>query len=350
MTRGAVASIAAAALWLAGCGPLGPGYMAQAVEGQFWLLRSRRPLDEVVADEKAPERARKMLGEVPRIKQFGEQHGLKATRNYETYVDVGGPAVTWVVSACDPLAFRPVVWSFPVIGAITYVGWFERSEAVAHGERLRGAGLDVDVRGAGAYSTLGWLRDPVLSSMLHEGDGALGGLVDIVLHESVHATYYVNGQSYLNESLASFVAEELTRGYLRQTRGPESTELRAYERDERSAEERREGLHRVYLELERLYASPLPPSEKLAKKAALLADARRAFRISRPLNNAVLIQYKTYGTGRGEFRGLLEACGGSWPRFWASLRAMPEGSLGRPQQEDIAPALRGLIARGCAPL
>lgn len=333
--------------WLQGCGgQLGVGYLAQAAEGQFWLLRSRRPLGEVVADPTTPEATRAMLAEVPKIKQFGEQQGLKATSNYAHYVDVGSPAVTWVVSACDPLAFRPRVWKFPIIGAITYVGWFDRDEAKEHAVRLKSQGLDVDLRGAGAYSTLGWLPDPVLSSMLHPGDGALGGLVDVVLHESVHATYYLNGQSFLNESLATFVARRLTRDYLNQTRGPENRELTAYEADQQYGNKRRKGLHQVYEELDGLYRSDLPREEKLARKERIIADAQQRYG-GRPLNNAVLIQYQTYGSDHEDFEALFARCGG-WPPFWEAIRSIDASHFERPQQEALKAVLQKASER-CGP-
>jgi predicted aminopeptidase len=347
MLRRAALTLALLCPALQGCGSqLGAGYLAQAAEGQFWLLRARRPIEQAVADPSTPEPTRALLAEVPRIKQFGEQQGLKPTSNYAHYVDVGGPAVTWVVSACDPLTFKSTIWKFPIIGAITYVGWFDRDEAKEHAKRLKAQGLDVDLRGAGAYSTLGWLPDPVLSSMLHPGPGALGGLVDVVLHESVHATYYLNGQSYLNESLATFVARRLTRDYLRSTRGEDPPELRAYEEDQERAERRRQGLHRVYEELDQLYRSPLPAGEKLARKTAILTEAQRTYG-GRPLNNAVLIQYRTYGSDHDGFDALFRRCGG-WPRFWEAIRSIQTGSFERTQQEELGAVLRQAAER-CPP-
>ena len=59
---------------------------------------------------------------------------------------------------------------------------------------------------ADAYSTLGWFDDPVLSTMISEGDEAVGELVNVILHESVHATLYIDGQTRFNESLAEYSA------------------------------------------------------------------------------------------------------------------------------------------------
>jgi predicted aminopeptidase len=345
---GARAALALCAAASAGCsGGLGPGYLKQAAQGQWSLIQARRPLAEAMVDPSLPARTRAVLAEVPAVKRFGEEQGLRPTGSYTEFVKVDGPAVVWVVSACEPLAFRPRQWSFPLVGSFTYVGWFDRSRAEDHGADLRADGLDAYVRGSVAYSTLGWFRDPVVSTMLPAGDHAAGALFDTVLHESVHATYYVNSQSYLNESLASFVAGKLTPTYLLQTRGPQSPELLAYLASERDGERREEGLHLAYQALEKLYAAPIGDAEKLAEKARIMRDTRARFGITRPLNNAMLIQYRTYNIGRAEFEALLAACGQSWPRFWAAMRTLRPTSFTRPQQEDLAPALTPLARAGC---
>jgi predicted aminopeptidase len=211
------------------------------------------------------------------------------------------------------------VWSFPVIGAITYVGWFDGKEARRFGAELAGEGWDVDVRPAGAYSTLGWFADPVLSSMIPEGDEATGALAEIILHESLHATFYVNGQSRLNESVASFVGRRLAIAYLTETVGAETPEMRAYVTAEAAGERRRERFRAGYEQLERLYASKLPDADKLAEKRRIIEALRPYGRPSRPINNAMLIQYKTYNSGMKEQEALLAACGGSYARYIRAL-------------------------------
>ncbi len=197
---------------LTGCAGL--GYLLQAGKGQLEISNRAKPIDEVLKDERTPPRLKALLARIPEIKSFGERHGLKATSNYTEYVDLKRPAAVWVVSASEPLKFEPRRWSFPIVGSFTYLGWFDRKSAEEFGEELRKEGLDVYVRGASAFSTLGWFRDPVLSTMIGSGDTALGELANVVLHESVHATFYLKHQSYFNESLASFVADRMTPQYL----------------------------------------------------------------------------------------------------------------------------------------
>jgi predicted aminopeptidase len=253
----------------------------------------------------------------------------------------------WVVSACDPLRFRPKTWTFPVIGSITYTGWFDRKEADAYAKELAGKGWDVDVRGSQAYSTLGWFTDPILSTMLSGGDDALGDLADVVLHESLHATFYIPGQSTLNESMASFVGDTLAAEYLLEAKGPDSIDKARFLDLRKKGEARGKRMKEAYAALEALYASKLPKAEKLAEKKRITEQLRADLKIQRPVTNATLIQYKTYGSGHEEMEKLLEVCGGSVPRMIKALQKVrPIAKAARPHT-DPAVLLKPLLSQGC---
>jgi predicted aminopeptidase len=330
-----------------GCGTV--RYLIQAGKGQLSLINRARPIDEVVRDERTPARIRSLLKRIPEIKSYGETEGLKPTSNYTEYVKLERPAAVWVVSACEPLRFKSREWGFPVVGSFPYLGWFDLNEAKAFAEELRkeDGAPDVDLRGASAYSTLGWFRDAVLSTMIPEGDEALGDLVNVVIHESVHATYYIKGQAYFNESIASFVADKLTVTFLANRQGVDSAELKAYTKAEQDGEVRRKRLHEAYEQLAALYASSRTDAEKLAEKSRILMQVREELKYKREINNATLIQFKTYNTGDREFEALYEACGKSWPRFWKAMREVRSESFSKGQQEDLKSILTPLATRGC---
>ena len=331
------------------CGCLGPGlhYVTQAAAGQEKLNGRGVEISEIVENGYLDKRTRGLLAQVPEIKAFGEKHGLKATKNYQRYLWLGRPAVMWVVSACDPLHFRPKTWTFPIVGSITYTGWFDRKEADAYAKELAAKGWDVDVRGSQAYSTLGWFNDPILSTMLGGGDDALGDLADVVLHESLHATFYIPGQSTLNESMASFVGDTLAVQYLDQTQGPNGALATRFMESERQSAERGKKMKAAYETLEKLYASTLPRDEKLAEKKRIVETLRAELRIKRPVSNATLIQYKTYGSGRDEMAQLLDHCQGDFPRMLRALeRVRPIAAKARPHS-DPALLLKPLLAEGC---
>ncbi len=190
-------------------------YLAQAAAGQARIALAARSIDDAADDPSLAPHVRALLARVPGIKAFGRAQGLRPTASYGRYADLRRSAAAWIVQACAPLSFDVRRWTFPLVGSVPYLGFFDERTAHAYARSLAADGaLDVDVRTASAYSTLGWLRDPVLSTMLRSGPEALGALANVVLHESVHATVYVKDQSPFDESLATFVADRLTRTWL----------------------------------------------------------------------------------------------------------------------------------------
>lgn len=332
-----------ASLSLGGCSTA--KYLLQAGKGQLALSNRARPIPEVIDDERTPPRIRALLAEIVGVKAFGESYGLKPTSNYQDYVQLDRSAAVYVVSACQELEFKPVQWTFPIVGSFPYLGWFDLKDAKEYGAGLKSKGYDVDVRGARAYSTLGWFRDSVLSSMIPDGQEALGELVNVVIHESLHATLYVNNQSVFNESLASFVADRLAPIYLEAKVGKESIEYAEYMKSMEEEERRQLKLHKAYQALDRLYASTKSAEQKREEKARLIGVVRKELGITRELNNASLIQFKTYETSTAEFSAVLQACGGSWPRF---LKQVAKVKFERNQEQSIARPLLQLAREGCS--
>ena len=333
-------------LILSSSGCVSLGYLIQAGKGQLELSNRAKPISEVLKDEKTPFEIKNLLAQVDPIKKMGETYGLKPTKNYTEYVELNRSAAVWVVSACEPLEFKSKEWNFPIVGSFTYLGWFDESGARKFGKVLKAQGFDVSVRGASAYSTIGWFRDAVLSTMISRGGGeSLGGLVNVILHESVHATLYLKDQVYFNESIASFVADQLTPVYLKKSEHFE--QLQAYQRAEKTRDEQDKVLNENYLALEKIYASPLSQEEKLERKSKILKNVKEKLELKRDINNATLIKYRTYGVGKAEFQAVLDSCGSDWKRFWSVMKKLKTSDFLRSHTENIGELLLGLAKRGC---
>jgi predicted aminopeptidase len=340
--------------WLAlllctGCFPV--RYLSQAAAGEASMLTGARAIPAVIADGRTDAHTRGLLFQLEPIKRFAQREGLKPTRNYQRYSDLHRSAAVWVVQGCAPLSFRQRrSWQFPVVGSVPYLGFFDEQAARDYGAALaRDEGLDVDVRGAAAFSTLGWFRDPVLSTMLSAGDEALGELVDTVLHESTHATVYVADQSAFDESLASFVAATLTPRWFAAHPG-QAAKGKAYADAEATFHQRVAQLHDVYVALDAVYGSSRSDAEKQAEKARVVAEAQAALRLARPLNNASLAGYETYQTATPAFAHLLAVCGGEVPRFLGAVATLKAGDFPALQLADFGPVVERLAARGCPAL
>ena len=329
---------------LSGCGTLGLGYLVQAGKGQMELMNRARPMKEVLADPRTSLRLKALLEKIPEIKAYGESQGLRPTRNYVDYVALDRDSVSYVVSASSPLKFEPQVWSFPIVGSFTYVGWFDRASAEAYAAELAKGDLDVDVRGAPAFSTLGWFEDPVVSSMIAPGDEALGELAEVLLHESVHTTLYISGQSNFNESLADFVARKLTPRYLAARFGENSVEARAYGERLESSAKAVALLRKAYLDLKAVYDSSSHDDDKRKKKQEILTALDAHFPGRRPWNNAALIQFKTYGSGRAAFEALWKRVEEKPDAFLARLRVLADGrAFPSSQMDDFDPVVQKLL-------
>jgi predicted aminopeptidase len=314
------------------------GYVARAARGQAELLWRRVPLDDVLAhDSLGPsERARVTL--VRDVKRWGrEQAGLAHTDNYETLA-VGWSSTIWNVSACEPLAFEPVQLWFPVVGRVPYLGFFDEGSADRWVGRMRDRGLDVHKRTAGAYSTLGWFRDPLLPGMLEWDEDRL---IETLLHELTHSTLWIPGSVTFNESFASFFGEQALLAYLADRWGPDHP--RVQQARTRLADDARYQalLHEVFQDLDAVYTDPaLTDRDRQQRKEALLGSlpargARAGFsnpdrfvETLRPAgwNNARLMQFRTYNHSQDWFAALLAAEDGDLASLLSRVAALTRGA------------------------
>ena len=92
--------------------------------------------------------------------------------------------------------------------------------------RIKEEDLEVDIRTAGGWSTLGWFKDPVLSNMLNRSEGDLASLI---IHELTHGTLFVKDSVTFNENLASFIGDKGAVMFLEKKYGKDSNEVIAYE-------------------------------------------------------------------------------------------------------------------------
>jgi len=220
------------------------------------------------------------------------------------------------------------------VGRVPYLGYFERSHADDSARELAEEGLDVYVRETGAYSTLGWFRDPILPSMLGWGEF---DLAETILHELAHATLWVKGSVPFNESFASFVGEEGAYRYLEARYGKDSEPYRRARHEQDDSDAWRELQRALYLDLERTYAdASLSPDAKRERKAQLFAslpervagarfhEPERFLRAARQgtWNNARLAQFRAYNSNRPAFEKLLAKSNGDLMAFIERVRAL----------------------------
>ncbi len=323
------------------------GYVAQAGLGQLDLISRARPIDEVVRDPNTDERTRLLLVEVGGVLRFARERGLDTKGSYRKFVQLPRAAAVWFVAAAEKLSLEPKKWSFPIVGSFTYLGWFDFVEAKRFRDRLRREGWDVMLRGARAYSTGGWFRDPVVSSMLSRRDDAISRLANVIFHELVHANILINDQSTFNESVASFVGDAMAEQYIEQRFGKESKELAEFREDQDEGRQWGARFTAVYQELDALYKSGATDADKLAKKRSILKKLEDELGLLRKPNNATLHGFRTYNAGFAELGKLFEHCGRDWQAFLKLLGSFEESDFSEEQLDAIGPIIAKKLGSAC---
>jgi len=178
-------------------------YLVRAGWEEASILKRRKPIVMMVADTLMPPVTRHKLGVVLAARGFADSAlGLDAGESFQMFSQLGSDTLVLVLSAAYPDKLQFYRWWFPIVGRVPYKGYFDFAEARRQEARFRSDGFDTELRPASAFSTLGWLNDPLLSSTLR-ADSLY--LANTVIHELTHNEFYASGQAEFNESFANFV-------------------------------------------------------------------------------------------------------------------------------------------------
>jgi predicted aminopeptidase len=188
-------------------------YLFYQAKGQVSILMNRENIREYAVSHQLSEKEKRNLKLVEEVKTYStDSLEYLPTQNFtQVYHQNNSPSL-WVITASEPFALKAYEWEFPLIGKVSYKGFFKKDLAEKEQNRLRAMNYDVDLRPVSAWSTLGWFHDPVLSSMLKKSKG---GICNLLFHELFHATYYAPSSVDLNENMASFIAHKATLQFLK---------------------------------------------------------------------------------------------------------------------------------------
>ena len=246
-------------------------------------------------------------------------------------------------------------WWFPIVGSVSYRGYFEEASARRYASNLVARGLDVSIGGVSAYSTLGWFADPVLNTFLFYPEDELA---DLIFHELTHRLLYVSGDTDFNEAFATFVAHEgLRRWFLKH---PDPCAEAKWKLKQARWEEFRAEIFASRSRLKLVYegsaasdvaALRTAKAAEIARLRTQLAELHGKWAgepdirgwLHHPINNARLNSVATYYLWVPSFGSLLLDCSDDLPAFYREV-----GRLGKLSKSDRQVRMEALLGRAKA--
>lgn len=201
-------------------------YGIDQVRGQLHIVFNAKPITAMLSDSHIDATVKGKLILIEEIKRFAaDSLGLSDFSNYTTYYDQQDKPLLWTLTASEKFALKPYEWEFPLLGRVSYKGFFNYEKGKREELKLKAANYDTDFSEVSAWSTLGWFRDPVFSGMLKRDAGSLA---DLIIHEMTHATIYLKSSVDFNENFASMIGEQGALQFLVHKYGADSEELKKY--------------------------------------------------------------------------------------------------------------------------
>jgi predicted aminopeptidase len=354
-------SLLACACTLSGC-TSSVQYYAQAVAGQSSLLASSRPVDEWLSDPATTPQLRERLELAMRIRSFASTRlGLPDNHSYKRYADLHRSSALWNVFAAPRLSLTLKTWCYPLVGCAGYRGYFDQKQAEAMAQQLEGEGWDTYVGPVPAYSTLGWLPDPLLNTFINWPEPELARLI---FHELAHQVIYVRDDTRFNESFATAVERAGLARWVAERKDPElQRRYEAYRLRQADLlallQQTRERLQDLYQQEPAGGAGAAAAqgaqteAQRLARKQQILAQLPLRYEQVRderwdgfhgfdayfraPWNNARIAAMAAYNDDVPAFEALLAREQGDLPRFFAAVKQL--AALAPAQREAQIKAL-----------
>ncbi len=318
---------------LSGCSSA--GYYWQAASGHLGVLRKQVPIETAINSPETSPALREKLRHVLAIRQFAKNElHLPVGDHYSRYADLQRRYVVWTVHAAPEFSLEAHTWWYPLVGRLKYRGYFLEKEARALAATMTTQGMDASVSGVEAYSTLGLLKDPVLSTFTHH---LPANLAEILFHELTHQKLFISGDTDFNEAFAVAVAQEGVRRWLRRHGAPGDYE--SYEADLKKERRFNTLVQNTLQSLGELYASSATESVETRRqlkqsRIQRMKEAHEALRsewggtspydpwFTKPINNARLNTVTTYHELVPGFHRLMEQEGGDLDRLFLRVKAL----------------------------
>lgn len=253
------------------------------------------------------------LKQISLAKEFGQKiFELHDSKSYSKFVDLKRDTLGYNITVAPEFSLKPVEFTFPVVGKFSYLGFFDKQKTKAWKKRYEQNGYDVYLSEIGAYSTLGFLHDPIFSTYLQFSKQYL---TDLILHEMTHEKLFFKNDILLSETLAVYNARKATQAFFKENTQNKKSSKKKFSHKEVSQKVFQE-YNQFYVSIEHyrkllndLYQKNISAEEKRKQKAEIFANLKKTLQeqshsfhyvtwpkhlLEEELNNAALVQIKRY--------------------------------------------------------
>jgi predicted aminopeptidase len=321
------------------------GYVISVGLGELGVLMGSRPITDVLDSNAVDAQTELELRYVVLVRDYATQT-LKLTPNqsFTTFYDSKGESVAYNLSACRKDRLEAYVWSFPIVGQLEYLGFFDRQQAEDYGHFLESQGWDILIYSPDGYSTIGTFVDPLFSQALQRD--AID-LTDLVIHEMGHNTVSKNSDSVFNESVATFIGRTGTLTFLADRFGKDNEYLKIATQRWADTDLYNQFWEGLYQALQAFYSrEDLTSDQKIAQREGIFTEFKQRFQtdflprfndpdryagiLTRDINNAIVMIQRRYNLGLDVFQAVYDAMGQDLPAAIEVFRASADTS--DPQQ------------------
>jgi predicted aminopeptidase len=302
-------------------------YFYQQAKGGLDIAFNTKPLSEVLQDKTMPDSLKKRILYIQEVRKYAiDSLGLHDNpKVYQTLYNQNGQSLVHLLTVAERYKMEAKEFTFPIvswfIGSFTYKGFFDSTAAINEQNIWKLKGYDTEMGQGIAYSTLGWLPEPILSNMLYYPDGKLASLI---IHEMTHGTIFVKNDHETSENLANFIGDYGAKRFLKFKYGIDSKQFKRYSQSRIFRDSFIKHLNKGTLKLDSLYRTFQPnftSKYKDSLKYSLIEKIERSQdTIYRKLpnlptykfdkndlpNNAYFVSFKTYNSKQNEFENIFK--------------------------------------------
>lgn len=188
-------------------------YILEQGIGQASLFVNAKENNKLIEDPLISIEIKEKIKKIQIYKTYFYQYFKKKEEDhYKRTTLLDRDAVTYLVTASPYDKVFPKKQCFPFVGCFPYLGFFSEKSAKIYQKGLEKENWVTWLRPVYAYSTLGNLNDPILSSFFRYDDE---NLAELIFHELFHTVFFVKNEVQLNENLANFFSSRLIPLYFK---------------------------------------------------------------------------------------------------------------------------------------